>query len=51
MNPMKINRASTIERIIPTTFDGTKSKTKRTPDTTSIEIKKYIAVSLKSFTA
>ncbi len=51
MNPMKINRASTIERMIPTSFDGTKSKAKSTPDTTSTEIKKYKAVSLRSFTA
>lgn len=51
MNPMKINRASPIERMIPTSFDGTKSKAKSTPDTTSTEIKKYKAVSLRSFTA
>lgn len=50
MNPMKINRASPIERMIPTSFDGTKSKAKSTPDTTSTEIKKYKAVSLRSFT-
>lgn len=48
---MKINRASPIERMIPTSFDGTKSKAKSTPDTTSTEIKKYKAVSLRSFTA
>lgn len=51
MNPMKINRASPIERMIPTSFDGTKSKAKSIPDTTSTEIKKYKAVSLRSFTA
>ena len=50
MNPMKINRASPIERMIPTSFDGAKSKAKSTPDTTSTEIKKYKAVSLRSFT-
>ena len=49
MKPIKINRPSIIEIISLPISGGIESSKKSAPDTASIEIKKYKAVSLMSF--